>query len=409
MDFLYKSIKKSGSIGTLVCVFAFVANESEEYRIVSAIKNGELRPKQGTILFEEYNSATSQFSSKEISDVVRDCPSRFCALVGVNNTGKSTELHKFSLDTNNKNIIFCGVNGKESTDLDDILFDTMHKSVPRMPWFLYHIALPRLSKRDMNERILRTVLEETKEPVTIVIDIALERVLSMSADKSYFESVTTTVGAGATTMGLTLNPKQFIKQIKHYVSDARLARCLFGSSEGFMFEELGRVSGFEPRLTVILANELSVEIARRYLETLGTGIYKDEDLTLFPRTFANLKSFANALDKEAFVEQSMEAQVAKVRESFKCVRDPWTPFVPHPVERLYHTALTRKIDLKDISDTCGLTKEQFVTHFVMTNIFQQTETGTYQLQFECTRHAALSVMTVKGWLWQTIVYLTGNG
>lgn len=278
----------------------------------------------------------------------------------------------------------------------------MHKGMIKMPWFLYQISFAKPSRRDTIENVFRMVLQDTNEPVTIVLDIASEKDLALSTDAS-LEGVTNSVRTGAT-MGLTsLKSKQLVKEIKHYVADARVARCLFAASEGLMFQELGRS---EPRLTVFVAGEVSVEIAKNYLKHLlaaghhkNTDEYDDRQLKLFPRTFSNLLDFATALNKGSFVQKALRAEVEKVSESFRSVRAPWLPFFSHPVKTLYQTALTRDIGVADYGDMCGLSKEQFVAHFVKTNIFQQTEEGTYKLQFDATRHAVASLVGKKGWLW----------
>ncbi len=102
-------------IGT-VSIVAFAVNETEEFRIARAIKKGKFRPKYTKVFPTEF----SQFDSQNVKVVVNKAPAKFCGLIGVNSTGKSAELHTFGSNDLNNNIFFCELNGKQSTELDDI-------------------------------------------------------------------------------------------------------------------------------------------------------------------------------------------------------------------------------------------------------------------------------------------------
>jgi hypothetical protein len=340
----------SGSIWAIP-IIAFVANETEEYRIARAIKNGNLRPK-GTVP-EGYDSKFCQFPRDKVRKIVYgDSRQMFCSLVGMKSTGKSTELQMFGLDIENKNIIYCKFNDRQkSADLDGILYETMHKSVFNMPGFLYEIAFGRPLRRHFIENIFRKVLEDTQEPVTIVLDITPEKVPT------------------------SLNSTQLVKEIKHYVADAKTARCLFAAPKGMGFEvERHR----ELRLTVLIVGEISIEASKNFLKHCGVDS-DDNHLKLFPRTFSSLIDYSVAKNKDEFVKKAIKAEVLKIEHSYYCgVCKPWFPFAKHPVKTLYQTALTRNIGIDDISN-CGLNTEQFNTHFVDTNIFQQTSAGTKTL------------------------------
>ncbi len=266
-----------------------------------------------------------------------------------------------------------------------------------MPWFLYHIAFSRPSRRCIVERVFRSVMEDTNEPVTIVLDIASDEDFATSIDVSSLtgalEGVTNSVRQEGATMGLSsLKPRQLVKEIKHYVADAQVARCLFAASAGLMFQELHLN---EPRLTVLVAGELSVETAKKYLKHLRpTEEVKDDHLESFQRTFSRLMDYSAEADKDAYAERMMDAEVAKVGKSFNCVSAPLHPSSPHPVKKLYEAALTKKkcIDPRDILAIGGLSEEQFATHFVKTGIFQQTTEGAYKLQFDVSRRAVATVL-----------------
>lgn len=110
MEFLIKTAKRSGTIGAVDSVIAFVVNETEEWRIASAIKNGSFRPKNP--IPNGYDSKFCQFSLDEVRTVVYNAPAKFGAFIGMKSTGKSTELYKFGSNIENKNIFFCELNGR---------------------------------------------------------------------------------------------------------------------------------------------------------------------------------------------------------------------------------------------------------------------------------------------------------
>lgn len=168
-------LKKYGSMIAIPALVAFGVNETEEWRMTRAIKNGELRPRPSSV---NYDARISQFPQDEVKTVVRHNPAKFCGLIGLKSTGKSTELEQFGCDIENKNILYCTLDGRQSADLDDVLYETMtHSLIIRMPWFLYQIAFARPSRRHIIERVFLRVLKDTKEPVTIVLDISSEKTL----------------------------------------------------------------------------------------------------------------------------------------------------------------------------------------------------------------------------------------
>jgi hypothetical protein len=411
----------TGLGGLAVSMVAFASNQTEEYRMAAAIKQGRVMPTYPAA----HDKRFCQFPTSQIKDVIYSSPNLFCGLVGVKSTGKSTELE--AIASQEENVVYIVRDGTQGRDLDDVLYETMRESIWRMPWLLSQIRLPQTSRRrKMVENVFSMVLEDTKVPVTIVIDLSYEKESTFGADMTSMEGVADALGSG-TAIGLSsFSPRQFVKEIKHYVVDVKLARCLFAASEGLLFQEL---SHYEPRLQLFIAGELSLDMATQYLAYLTTvdmpggssgPSNTDAHLSMFPRTFASLKKYSLAKDKKVFVQTAMRWEEVKVQESFACVgwlqskvkgvgvgkvegdglgvgglvlglkylaRNQTRTETEHPVKQLYEIALTRPIDCSDYANICGLSKQQFITHFVKTNIFQQTASGTFELQFDATRQA----------------------
>ena len=74
---------------------------------------------------------------------------------------------------------------------------------------------------------------------------------------------------------------QFVRDIKYYIGDVNLAKCLFAASDGIMFQEL---KGKETRLNIFLANELSISLT---LNLFYEYIYKQYLYSIIFGTFMN--------------------------------------------------------------------------------------------------------------------------
>jgi hypothetical protein len=362
--FLVKFIAKGlGAVGVGVTGVALGVNHTEEARMASAIKNGKLRPPA----VKYYDAAFSQFSASDVKKVIAssDDP-KFCGLIGTKDTGKSTELRNFASDKENKNIMYCKVTGDENVELDELLYGTLKKHVITMPGMLSGIRLNgSLSRRDTVKNVFQKVHKNTDELVTMVVD--------MGYDKH------------------VLKPKRFVDSVRHYVVDARLSRCVFAASDAL---ELQDVSRTEPRLVLFSAAEIPIQTAKKYIQHVSSSDVKEpsEDcLKMFPRTFSSLHRFVEARDKELYAKVELHGEVVKVESSLNSGNIPRVPIYEQHVRKLYKTALTRPITFGDAYAICGLSEEQFITQFVDTDIFQQTQKGL-ELQFDATRQAVATIV-----------------
>ncbi len=107
-------------------------NESEEWRMARAIKNGKLKPqtKQTT-----YNPKFSQFSTSKIAYNNNQLYKQdFVGLLGPKGCGKTSDL--LNLAENLENAIFLLVTNEKRTDLHDLLYNRLQNSIFRYPKFL---------------------------------------------------------------------------------------------------------------------------------------------------------------------------------------------------------------------------------------------------------------------------------
>ena len=382
----------SGCISLAVPMFAFAFNQTEERRMAYAIKGGMFMPTYPAT----HDKRFCQFPTSQIKNVIHGSPNQFCGLVGVKSTGKSTEL--IIIASQEQNVVYVVMDGKQGSELDDVLYETMYKKIWKMPWFLSQIRLTRAThRRKVVENVFSMVLEDTKVPVTIVLDLSAEKELAFGANMKSTEGMVNAVSSGATIGLSSFSPRQFVKEIKHYVADARSARCIFAAAEGLLFQDL---SHYEHRLRLFIAGELSLDIATQYLVYLTTidmpGSPGSSDtnvhLGLFPRTFASLTAYYQAVDKEIFARNAFGSERAKIETSFCSCSTPWLPFARHPALSLYMLSLQRPIRYYDIRNLCNLSESQFLTAFVKTNIFQLTKGGEFILQFDVTKEAVEAIV-----------------
>ena len=380
-----------GGSGALVVTTALIVNHSEHYRMARMIKQGSLRPSAAT-----FDAKYCQFPIGSIESTLKKDPDLFCGLVGNKSTGKSTTLEYVA--SKQKNCIYCNVDGNGSFHLDDIIYGVMKDSIFTMPWFLSQIRLNgSLKRRTIIEKVFRKVKENTGEPVTVVVDIASENDLAF--DKEVLASAESMKDAfmtkNASISFSSFNATVFTKQVKHYVADAKVMRCLFAASEGLMFQaEALR----EPRLKIYLSKELTIDMSKTYLDDkcdVPVEIVDNLVLQKFPRTFSSLRSFADTVDKDEFIRGAFKSEKAKIEETFRSCSVPLLPFSRHPVLSLYQLALQRPIQADDIQNICRLSESQFLAAFVKTNIFQPTKGGEFILQFDVTKEAVETVVKEK--------------
>ena len=149
-------------------------------------------------------------------------PEKFCGLVGVKSTGKTTTL-EYLASEEKKNGIYLQINPRRDAELDDILWARMRKSVYTLPWILNEIRLnPEMSRRDRIEDVFRKVHKLTNEKVVVVADLTV-----VVADKrvGIVERMLPSVGPSVADNYLHLDTNQFTRDVKNYVSDLKVM-CL---------------------------------------------------------------------------------------------------------------------------------------------------------------------------------------
>jgi hypothetical protein len=116
--------------------------------------------------------------------------------------------------------------------------------------------------------------------VILALDIVNEKDLALTPDMHSIIAGTDGIRNEAEISVSTFDPKQFNKEVKRYVADAQLAKCLFAAFECQRFQEL---QNNEPRLSIFIANE-------NFRRILGT-IEKDLKITKGKNWRRTLKCF----------------------------------------------------------------------------------------------------------------------
>ena len=172
-------------------------------------------------------------------------------IVGLKSTGKTSTVQLVA--RNLPNVVHVEMTATE--DVCDVLYRRLNESVFHLPWFLNSLRLDSdLSSEMKVEKVFSTVEENTKKPVTTVIQVLpapssyhLLKVPSISSSEDALEEVLLSTNGSM----LPIDAKSFIRQIKLLVSDHNIMRCLFDSSEGGQFERV-----YEPRLHLYTTSEL---------------------------------------------------------------------------------------------------------------------------------------------------------
>ena len=217
---------------------------------------------------ELLDPAYCQIPPDEIIQALESEPYRLHGVVGLKSTGKTSTVQLVA--GNLPNVVHVEMTAAE--DVCDVLYRRLKESVFHFPWVLNSLRLDSgQSSKAKVEKVFSTVEENTKKPVTTVIQIRpapssyhLPKVPSISSPRDALEEVL------LSTKGLMLpiDAKSFICQVKLLVSDHNIMRCLFDSSEEGQFERVG-----EPRLRLYQTSELPFPLAEKYLtETFGVVV-----------------------------------------------------------------------------------------------------------------------------------------
>ena len=255
----------------------------------------------------------------------------FAGIIGTTSSGKSSALELFSAQ--HANVIYVEMElGRES--VCQVLYQRLQNSVWHLPSYFDSVR-PRLSSDPtyVVTEVFNLVRKKTGQPVISLIDLNPPSKNS-SGNKPDPDA------------------RAFVRQVKHLVSDNRIMKCVFASSEGACFRtEAAR----EPRLRLFTTGEIPLSTAKEYLKVqkgMTTSDDVDELLLGFPRVFANLEVFANhngIENAKLFVALAYENEVAKIRSSFHC----------HNADMIYKKALEKgSVNDSDIIEA-KLDKQQF--------------------------------------------------
>jgi hypothetical protein len=362
-----------------VLVGAFAFNQTEQWRMARQIQNGAL-----SCLFPpDFSKKFCQFPLDRVRDTYHDDPDRFCGLIGLKATGKTTTLEY--LASQERNCVFCEIDGNQPVAIDDVLYARLSESIWKLPWFFRQIRFNGdLTKRDIIREVFKLVEKNSKQKVLAVFDIcATEKTSGIPRPPSIVngviqsEPVSFPTPSGFVTSLSSFDAEVFTRDVKNYVRDAKVMRCLFAASEGLSFLP---ESAREPRLSVFVAGELPLEISKAYLnDVLGVKMENENDFLLsqFPRTFSALKEFSKALNRKVFAETKFKGELEKAKQALKICNS--VPF--------YQVALERPVGFDDYDGFCKMTKDQFVQTFVKTNLFLPDSGAEFKIQFDATREA----------------------
>ena len=353
----------------------FAFNATEQDRMARAIEKGRFRGKKP----DEFDETFVNF---DLPAIHRGLGKKgMVALIGLKATGKSTTLQHVVYHAENPFYIEIS-----DDNLHRAIYQELRGGIRKLPWFLDGIRLDwgKTHKKVVTE-VFEKVNERSQKPVRLGLDV-VAGTKYLIEDAHISDMIQVATGKVNMQMLTNFDAKCFVKQVKYLCADRYVASALVASSEGLMF-----LSVQEPRLRKLLAKELSVEKSKEYLKTLGKVNVTDEVLTSIPRTFAKLKEYKEAGDKEAFVKKEMEDWVQEIKK---------TKNVPFKVKELYTKALQGPIDIDDIaaamsgkSGTLGVDPEEtFIQRMVKDkNIFTPRDGLGYELQFDCQYKAVKKV------------------
>ena len=303
------------------------------------------------------------------------------ALVGLKSTGKSSTLSQFLRERQNPFHL-------KLTDgnLYDALHEEMKEAVLCLPFLARHLRwdASKTSEHIVIE-VFELVQEQTGSPVQLGVDVVLNppTVPLEGADKAV-KSVQSLILP--TPSFSAFNIIKVVKDVKWLCADARVASAMMASSEG-----LELLSVNEPRLRKLMAEEMTVEKAKDYLQHIHAKGYTDEMLKKIPRTFSTLQDFKTVPDKEDFCEKEKKRWMKSVEKSIGHCSHEGTDGGLKAAEALYGKALGGAVKYRDICQHCK-DEQNFVTNFVRPNLFTPTDSAEYKFQFDCVAEAAKAVL-----------------
>jgi len=354
---------------------SYAWNATESQRMARQIRIGRFRPKASA----EYDQNFCLFDRGRMQNA------QMVALVGLKSTGKSSTLSQFLRERQNPFHL-------KLTDgnLYDALHEEMKEAVLCLPFLARHLRwdASKTSEHSVIE-VFKLVREQTGSPVQLGVDVVLNppTVPLEGADKAV-KSVQSLILPTPSSVPIfsAFNIIKVVKDVKWLCADARVASAMMASSEG-----LELLSVNEPRLRKLMAEEMTVEKAKDYLQHIHAKGYTDEMLKKIPRTFSTLQDFKTAPEKEDFCEKEKKRWMKRVKESIgHCSHDGKDGGLT-AAKALYGKALGGAVDYDDICQHCK-DEQNFVTNFVRPNLFTPTDSAEYKFQFDCVAEAAKAVL-----------------
>jgi len=314
---------------------------------------------------------------------VKSAPLAFCGIVGLKSTGKSVTLDQ--VGSRMENVVKIQV--KDFTpELSVPLLSHMREGILTLPFPWCHMRLKSQTATKIVGNVFDRVKRNTGTPVTVLIDINPKQKFSGSVkDKVNSSWIEWFIGHRLPSQELfeqellKMIPAPFyadifVRDVKNLVADEGIMQCLFAASEGM---ELQDQAEREPRLRLLLAKELSVDISKKFLKKYYQLDSVDVlHLRKIPRTFSKLQDYGQAPDKEFFVAEQFSGTIQKIKRLPSKQLEFIMKAQSHPVGRDDYT--------KELS-------EEDVKAMVAANLLYKNGAALYEIQFDAIALAAREV------------------
>ena len=357
---------------------SYAWNATESQRMARQIRIGRFRPKASA----EYDQNFCLFDRGRMQNA------QMVALVGLKSTGKSSTLSQVLRERQNPFHL-----SLTDANLYDALHEEMKKAVLCLPFLARHLRWDASkTSKDIVIEVFELVQEQTGSPVQLGVDVVLNPPTAPleGADKAVksVQSLTLPTPSSVPIFS-AFNIIKVVKDVKWLCADARVASAVMASSEG-----LELLSVNEPRLRKLMAEEMTVEKAKDYLQHIHAKGYTDEMLKKIPRTFSSLQRFQDSAGEggllregDGGVDEESEGIQKTLLQRYFGIFGGGTK----AAKALYGKALGGAVDYDDICQHCK-DEQNFVTNFVRPNLFTPTEGAEYKLQFDCVAEAAKAVL-----------------
>ena len=344
---------------------AWLFNKTEHRRIAKQISSGKLRPHS-----EHLNLKYCQLSIEKLNDLTVNTVDSFVGIVGVKSSGKSSTLELFADDPTHSNVVYITMTLGEEKGVNGALYAALRSSVYKLPWIFENVCPSHYSNPEyVINNVFRMVKNKTGKPVIAVIDLQPPENRSTNETQH---------------LPFDRTSRKFVRDVKLLVSDRKVMKCLFASSEnaGFLVE-----ASREPRLVLFTTSELPWNTVEEYLQERNISIDPEicEMLSKVPLRFSILDLFCKQWKRgineaKKFVDEGFAKQVSDLDAAIK----------KHPDSvKIYQTALNENghITMRYLNQL-SISLEQFQNLFVHSNIFSEQTDGCYKFQYLATQKAA---------------------